>query len=281
MSPVSAKSHPPRPIARSILAAGSLVLAATPVLGTVAQAQPDPAYDQAYPGQPPAYPGQAQNYPSQNYQGQNYHGQNYQDQPQGADYRNPPPPPEPAPPAGYDGRNTPPPPPGYAPSAQESAAQQAADARYAYAAEQWERANCVKAHGDVGAGAVIGGIFGAIVGSSLGGWHDRGGATLAGAAVGAAGGAAIASASNGDTSPGCPAGYVVRRGAYAYDYAPAGYYYAAPSWYVPWVFVGGAWAFRPYPYHDYYFRTYRGGYGGYRGGYGGYRGGYHGGGYRR
>ena len=85
----------------------------------------------------------------------------------------------------------PPPPPGYNANPQEVAAQAYADSQYAYQAELWERANCVKAHGDVGAGAVIGGIFGAIVGSGFGGRHGNGGATLAGAAIGAAGGAGM------------------------------------------------------------------------------------------
>ena len=43
----------------------------------------------------------------------------------------------------------------------------------------------------------------------------------------------------------------------------SGYNYATPGWYRPWMFVGSAWVYRPYPYHDWYIRTYRGhGYGG-------------------
>ena len=140
----------------------------------------------------------------------------------------------------------------------------------------------MKSGGNVGAGAVIGGVIGAIVGSSLGGRHDHGGSTIAGAGIGAVGGAVIASGSGGETSPGCPPGYAVRRDARSYD-APAGYDYAAPGWYRPWLLIGGAWVYRPYPYHTYYTRhyqrpTYRGGYRPYtRGGYGGGRGKRHGG----
>jgi hypothetical protein len=32
--------------------------------------------------------------------------------------------------------------------------------------------------------------------------------------------------------------------------------YAAPGWYRPWVWAGGRWAYRPYPYHRYYYRHY-------------------------
>ena len=86
----------------------------------------------------------------------------------------------------------------------------------------------------------------------------------------------------------------LRSGAPAYSYGYSDYYYAAPDWYRPWVFEGGIWAYRPYPYHDWYYRTYRGpsrGYygrpyggrsDGYRGGgeHGGERGGDHGGEHR-
>jgi hypothetical protein len=164
-----------------------------------------------------------------------------------------------APPPGYDGTQLPPPPPGYQPSAPDLA-QRDRDDRYAADAEAWARANCFKSQSNAGAGAVIGGIFGALVGNGLSGRHDRGAGTLAGAAIGAVGGAAIGDTTRGQTSPGCPPGYVVRREAppLAYD---AGYYadysYAAPGWYRPWVFVDGYWNYRPYPYHAWYYRTYR------------------------
>jgi hypothetical protein len=41
--------------------------------------------------------------------------------------------------------------------------------------------------------------------------------------------------------------------------APAFYYggpmlYAAPADYNPWLFYGGRWVYRPYPYHRWYYR---------------------------
>ncbi|WP_295630919.1 hypothetical protein [Novosphingobium sp.] len=270
------------------IAAGALAVAAGPLLASMAVAQSYPPPSN-YPGQ--NYPGQ--NYPSQNYPSQTYpNQQGYPTQPgypdqqgypnqqgypsqdyngQGYDQASPsadlPPPP------GYDGRDLPPPPPGYQVQGDPGAYREA-DERYAQDAQRWARQYCVKSQGNVGAGAVIGGIFGAIIGSGLSGRHDRGAGTFAGAAIGAVGGAAIASGTGGnDTSPGCPPGYVTRGGA-SYSYSVSGYNYAAPGWYRPWVYVGSAWTYRPYPYHDWYYRTYRGhGYGGgYRGGYGGYRG---------
>lgn len=198
---------------------------------------------------------------------------------QGGDYRNPPP--EPAAPQGYDGRDLPPPPTDYVPPV-DADTQRAEDQQYAAAAQRWAAENCVKSRGDVGKGALVGGILGAIIGGGLGGRHNGGGAMAAGAAIGAIGGAAVASSSGGDTSPGCPQGYVLRSGASAYVYPQSDYYYAAPSWYRPWVFVDGMWVYRPYPYHDWYYRTYRG----YRGYYGHPRTGpghdfYRGPGYRR
>jgi hypothetical protein len=52
----------------------------------------------------------------------------------------------------------------------------------------------------------------------------------------------------------------VRSGAAPYSYDTvyfSNYYYAAPGWYRPWVYVGDRWTYRPYPYHDYYYRAYR------------------------
>jgi hypothetical protein len=39
--------------------------------------------------------------------------------------------------------------------------------------------------------------------------------------------------------------------------APAfagGYVYSAPPGYRPWIWTGGRWAYRPYPYHRYWYR---------------------------
>jgi len=173
-------------------------------------------------------------------------------------------------PQGYDGTRPPPPPPGYQPGADDPALRDQ-DQRYSLYAEQWSRDNCIKAHGDTGAGALIGGAIGAIIGSGFGG-HGAG--ALAGAAVGAAGGAVVADSTGSNaTSPGCPPGFVVRRDAPVFAYGGYGgqpYAYAAPGWYQPWVFYGGVWTYRPYPYHVWYSRHY-GHYGYYRGPRGYYR----------
>ena len=61
--------------------------------------------------------------------------------------------------------------------------------------------------------------------------------------------------SGGETSPGCPPGYVVRGDAPGFYYnGPI--YYAAPDWYHPWAFYGGRWVYRPYPYHTWYYNHY-------------------------
>ncbi|HWU01565.1 MAG TPA: hypothetical protein VN222_02400 [Novosphingobium sp.] len=266
-------------LSRAMMTAGGLAMAATPVLAgsalaqstttttTTTTRQTSTTYGDPYAGQ-------------QGYQGQ---------QQGGYDYRNTPPPayadqgnypdqggydvpPEPTAPPGYDGSALPPPPAGYA-SQGDMGAIRAADMRYAAEAQAWARDNCVKSKGDVAGGALVGGILGAIVGGGLAGRGNVGAGMAVGGILGAGAGAAVASSSGGDTSPGCPPGYVVRRGAVAYSYAPTGYYYAAPAWYRPWVFTDGAWLYRPYPYHDWYWRTYRGpGPGGWHGG--GPRGGY-------
>lgn len=250
---------------KTVLAASALAAGMSPLASTFASAQiggqgySDPAYSAQEP-----------------YNGQAYNGQPYNGQPQGGyDYRNPPP--EPSAPEGYDGRTLPPAPQGYVAGAED----RAADARYAADAENWARNNCVKSRGNTGAGALVGGVLGAIIGGGLAGRHDTGVGMAAGAAIGAVGGAAVASSSGGETSPGCPPGFVVRGGAPVYAYAQSDYYYAAPSWYRPWVYVDNAWIYRPYPYHGWYYRNYRpmprgGYYGGPGRGWGGPRGGYYG-----
>jgi hypothetical protein len=175
----------------------------------------------------------------------------------------PPPPPGgsynvPPPPAG--GSYNMPPPPGMQPddfSAENSTAARAQDDQYSYAAEQWAAQNCIAQRAqNTAAGAVIGGLLGALAGGGLAGRHDRGAGIVAGGAVGAIAGAAIGSAS---TSPGCPPGYGLRPGAAAF-YPPAvfgGVVYAAPPSYDPWIWYGGHWIYRPYPYHRYWYRTHR------------------------
>lgn len=221
-----------------------IAIAASPMAVSAASAQnapPPPGYgapDQGYdvPDEPPPPPG--------------YDGSAPPPPPPGYDAR------------GYDNRgydNAPPPPPGgYARGAYQASPPPEADHRYEAYAEDWASRNCVKSQGNAGAGAVIGGLFGALVGSSVAGHHDRGAGALVGGIAGAVGGAAVGSAQDNATSPGCPPGFVVRRGApefyYPADYGP--YYYYAPSWYRPWIYVGGRWSYRPYPYHDYYYRAY-------------------------
>lgn len=168
----------------------------------------------------------------------------------------PAPPPPPPPGASYNY----PPPPGMQPSdaaAENSAAARAQDDQYSYAAEQWAAQNCVAQRANnTAAGAVIGGLLGALVGGSVAGRGSRGAGIVAGGAVGAVAGGAIGAAS---TSPNCPPGYVVRAGAAPFYpgpiYGPV--VYAAPPGYDPWIWYGGHWIYRPYPYHRYWYRTHR------------------------
>jgi hypothetical protein len=136
----------------------------------------------------------------------------------------------------------------YAPQAVAPAPTPDQQAAYANAAQNWAQANCVKSHGDIGAGAVIGGIFGAIVGSSFGGRHDHGDGAVAGAIIGSVGGAAIAASDEGTrTSVGCPPGYVLRQGGVSFSTVSYG---VAPlafvAGYNPWFWVGNRWTYRPY-----------------------------------
>jgi hypothetical protein len=281
----------------ALAAAGCAML---PASVAPALAQPpgyDPARDQGYQDAPPGYDGQQGSPPAQgsydqappqgygDEQGEPPSGNGYPPSygdrgaaPQGDPYGGPPPsgyPAPPPPPPGYNGSAPPPPPPGYQSDPRAAADQQAQDQRYAVYAQQWEQAYCVKAHGNTGEGAVLGGVVGALLGSGIAGRGSRGAGAVVGAGVGAVGGAAIASSSNSNaTSPGCPPGYVVRNGAPAFSYGGYGqpYLYAAPGWYQPWVFYGGVWTYRPYPYHTWYYGHYGWG-GGYRGhGYYGRRG---------
>ena len=123
-----------------------------------------------------------------------------------------------------------------------------ADQDYGDRYSRWAADNCIERRNEnAAAGAVIGGVLGAVVGSSAAGRHDRGGGAIVGGALGATAGAAIGASSGSDG--GCPSGYMVRSGAPGFAYGPgygAGVIYAGPSWYRPWVWTGGRWAYVPY-----------------------------------
>ena len=172
-------------------------------------------------------------------------------------YGSAPPPPDQGPPP-PPGQYNVPPPPGYQSGADPydtSPQARAEDDRYSYEAERWAAANCVsqRANNTVG-GAVIGGLLGALVGAAAGGRYDRGGRAVAGGALGAVAGAAIGGSPA--NNPNCPPGYVLRAGAPPF-YPPVygEVIYAAPGWYDPWLWYGGHWIYRPYPYHRYWYRA--------------------------
>lgn len=248
---------------RNVRFAIGLIAAASPLLSSAAAAQSassDSEYERGYQAgradAARADQGYDQAPPASDYR------QDYDDQ---RGYEGAPPPP---PPSDYDETRPPPPPPGYQ-ADPTYLPNTAADQRYEAYAEDWAARNCVKSNGNTATGAVIGGLFGALLGSSVAGRHDRGAGALVGGIAGAAGGAAVGSAQDNATSPGCPPGYVVRRDGpnFYYDGWNSGYYYAAPAWYHPWVFVEGRWSYRPYPYHTWYYRHYGWGRPGWRGGY--------------
>jgi hypothetical protein len=235
-----------------------LTMVAGATVDALAQSAPPPNYPpQGYQPPPQGYQPPPQGYPQQGAPQQGAPPQGYpQQQPQGYDPNYPPPP------AGYNPQGGPnqqlAPPPGYtAQDAQQDAAQRAYDAQYAAAAQSWFQANCIRQEQNrTAAGAIVGGILGAVIGGSVAGRHDRGAGVVVGGALGAVAGGAVANSSGG---PGCPAGYVLRSGAPAFYYAgPPGavYVYDAPSWYNPWIFYGGSWVYRPYPYHRYYYDHY-------------------------
>jgi hypothetical protein len=248
------------------LAATGLIAAASPVLtgAAAAQSSAQSDYDRGYQA------GRADAARANQGYNQAPPAQGNYDQQRDYDDNAPPPPP---PPSNYDGTQPPPPPPGYTPDPAYAPDPQA-DRRYEAYAEDWAQRYCVKSSGNAAGGAVIGGLFGALLGSSVAGYHNRGAGALMGGIAGAAVGGAAGSAQDNATSPGCPPGFVVRRDApaFVYDGYGAGYYYAAPAWYHPWIFVDGRWSYRPYPYHTFYYRHYGWGRPGFRGGYrGGYR----------
>jgi hypothetical protein len=235
-------------VAASAACAAMLVGTATEAL---AQSAPPPNYQPPPQGYQP--PPQGYQPPPQGYQ------QGYQPPPQG--YA--------PPPQGYQqgysqqGYQQDPalePPPGYsAQDAQRDAtpAERAYDQQYASAAEAWSEANCVRQEQNrTAAGAIIGGVLGAVIGSAAAGRHDRGAGAIVGGGLGAIAGGAIANSSG----PGCPPGFALRSGAPAFYAGPPGaavVVYDAPTWYNPWIWYNGAWIYRPYPYHRYWGEHYR------------------------
>ena len=196
--------------------------------------------------------------PPQGYQQQPPQG--YQQPPQGY----------PAPPPGYQG--APPqqgtyqdpalqPPPGYSQSDAQRDASEAErnyDRGYAAAAEQWSSANCIRQEQNrTAAGAIIGGVLGAVIGSNIAGGRSRGAGAVVGGTLGAVAGGAIAN----NQGPGCPPGFVLRPGAPVFYYGPppgaAVVVYDQPGWYNPWLWYDGRWIYRPYPYHRYWHDHYR------------------------
>ena len=220
------------------------------VTGAQALAQPNYAPPpQNYPpqqGYQPAPQGYPQGYqpPPQGYQ-QPQQPQGYAPPPQG--YASPQGPyqdPALRPPEGYSQQDA---------QRDASPAERDYDRRYAAAAEAWSQANCVRQEQNrTAAGAIIGGVLGAVIGSNLAGGRDRGAGEVVGGALGAVAGGAIAS----NQGPGCPQGFVVRAGAPAFYYAPppgaSVVVYDQPTWYDPWIWYDGRWMYRPYPYHRYW-----------------------------
>jgi hypothetical protein len=157
---------------------------------------------------------------------------------------------------GASGRYNVPPPAGYSADTQrddDSDTARAADERYAYQAEQWAAENCMEQRANsTAAGTVIGGLLGAIAGSGLAGR----GSHAAGAVVGGAAGAVAGGAIGRSSSPDCPPGYALRASPPAFDPGPVypDVVYVQPTWYDPWIWYGGHWIYRPYPYHRFWFR---------------------------
>ena len=241
-------------VTASAVCAAMLVGAATQALAQQPYQPPPQGYQQ--PQQGYQQPQQGYQPPPQGYQQQPQYPQGSQPPPQG--YQ--PPPQGYAPPQGYQQQPYQDPalqpPPGY--SAQDaqrdaSPAEREYDRQYAAAAEQWSAANCIRQEQNrTAAGAIIGGVLGAVIGSNIAGGRDRGAGAVVGGALGAVAGGAIA---NGQ-GPGCPPGFVLRSGAPGFYYAPppgaSVVLYDEPTWYNPWIWYGGAWIYRPYPYHRYW-----------------------------
>ena len=153
-----------------------------------------------------------------------------------------------------------PPPPGYgrAEMGEDSTeAARAADARYAYEAERWAAENCIEQRANnAAAGTVIGGLLGALAGSGLAGHGEHAAGAVVGGVAGALAGGAIGGSA---TNPNCPPGYVLRPAAPPFDPGPIyrDVVYVQPAWYDPWIWYGGHWIYRPYPYHRFWFKHHR------------------------
>jgi hypothetical protein len=247
---------------RTVLALGAAATVIAGMTPAFAQDQPPGPYNGPpppdYNGPPPQGYNDQQQPPPPGYNDQQQPPPGYNDQqppPQGYNDQEPPQGYEGQPPQGQDQaqRYNVPPPAGYGPNDynQDNSPQaRQEDARYSYAAEQWAAQNCIQQQQNAtAAGAVIGGIFGAFLGAGIAGHYNQGAGAVVGAGLGAVTGAAIGNASA-QSNPACPPGYALRAGAPGF-YAPV--VYAAPGWYDPWIWYGGHWLYRPYPYHRFYY----------------------------
>lgn len=156
--------------------------------------------------------------------------------------------------SGQDGQYSVPPPAGYRPEGGRYAGpdrDRDDDDLFSREAERWAAENCIaERRGNAAAGAVIGGLIGALAGSGLADGRDRGPAAVLGAGAGAVAGSSIAR----NSSPDCPPGYILRRDPQPF-YAPPFHptvVYVAPAWYDPWILYRGHWLYRPYPYHRFW-----------------------------
>lgn len=184
-----------------------------------------------------------------------------------ANYQGPPPPqPQGPPPTPYHA-SPPPAQSGYAPPPAQYGApgyngggyqQNYRDYQAQYA--QWSAQNCTTQHSNnIAAGAIIGGVAGALMAASIAGWAVRGAWVLFGGSLGLTAGALIGASTS---APGCPSGYAVRSGAPPFYYGgpayPEGGYYSQPAYaparyYGPgpsrdWMWMDGRWVRRPDPY---------------------------------
>jgi hypothetical protein len=170
---------------------------------------------------------------------------------------NQPPPAAGAPVAPPSGEYAPPPSGAEASGSTYGAAAQKADRDYADQYARWAARYCVDQRNNTAAGALIGGVLGAVAGSSLAGHGAHAGGAVVGGALGAMAGAAIGASSA--PAAACPPGYAVAAGAPAFAYVGPVYEPAViygPSWYQPWVWVDGRWVYRPYRYWYWDHRAY-------------------------